>query len=210
MRVSKFRTTAMALGCSALLLAGACSDNSGEDAPADSGLPETAEEPAPVPLATGTSIFRDDIEGQPQPALLEPRIETVRFGESADELSEEATTTLNALFNAPHIEAGSAITLRAHSDAGGSDAVNMRASEDRAETVKSWLIAKGIDEERITVIAFGEQNPAEPNALPDGSPNEAGRAANRRVEITLAAADPETDDAETPEEPAPAPAPDAQ
>ena len=32
---------------------------------------------------------------------------------------------------------------------------------------------------------MGEQNPIAPNALPDGSPNEAGRASNRRVEIDI-------------------------
>ncbi|MEL7217243.1 MAG: OmpA family protein, partial [Pseudomonadota bacterium] len=51
--------------------------------------------------------------------------------------------------------------------------------------VAEWLIGKGVNQERIDVIVFGEQNPAEPNALPDGSPNEAGRAANRRVEVLI-------------------------
>ena len=61
----------------------------------------------------------------------------------------------------------------------------MRASMARAEAVRDWLVENGADAERITTIAFGEQNPIEPNALPDGSPNEEGRAANRRVELTI-------------------------
>ena len=40
----------------------------------------------------------------------------------------------------------------------------------------------------VEVIAFGAQNPNEPNALPDGSPNALGRAANRRVEVLASAA----------------------
>ena len=48
------------------------------------------------------------------------------------------------------------------------------------------LIENGIDEERITIIAFGEQNPLAPNANPDGTPNERNRAANRRVEVHVA------------------------
>ena len=73
-----------------------------------------------------------------------------------------------------------------HSDSGGSDEVNIRASLERAEAVRDWMVANGVAEERITLVAFGEQNPAAPNALPDGSPNEEGRAANRRVEIVVA------------------------
>ena len=66
----------------------------------------------------------------------------------------------------------------------------MRASQERAEAVRDWMIENGIADERITIIAFGEQNPAAPNALPDGSPNEEGRAANRRVEIEVATSEP--------------------
>ena len=36
------------------------------------------------------------------------------------------------------------------------------------------------------MIAVGEQNPIAPNALPDGEPNEPGRARNRRVELEIA------------------------
>ena len=47
------------------------------------------------------------------------------------------------------------------------------------------MIDNGVAQERIVIIAFGEQNPVAPNALPDGTPNEAGRATNRRVEIEV-------------------------
>ena len=56
---------------------------------------------------------------------------------------------------------------------------------DSAEAVRDWLVENGVEASRISVIAFGEQNPAAPNALPDGSPNEEGRLANRRVEIEV-------------------------
>jgi len=38
----------------------------------------------------------------------------------------------------------------------------------------------------MTIVAFGEQNPIAPNALPDGTPDLAGRAKNRRVELAVA------------------------
>ena len=60
-----------------------------------------------------------------------------------------------------------------------------RASRARAEAVRDWLVDSGVDEARISLIAFGEQNPVAPNARPDGSPDPVGRAANRRVEIEV-------------------------
>jgi len=70
-------------------------------------------------------------------------------------------------------------------DAGGNYKANVDASEARGLAVAAWLINRGVDESRISVIAFGEQNPIEPNAKADGAPNEAGRAANRRVEMEI-------------------------
>ena len=67
-----------------------------------------------------------------------------------------------------------------------------------------WLVEKGVSSERIEIIAFGEQNPIEPNALPDGTPNEKGRAANRRAEVHVAV--PEGASIPTPAEPTAPPA----
>ncbi|MCB2085578.1 MAG: OmpA family protein [Sphingomonadaceae bacterium] len=92
---------------------------------------------------------------------------------------------LAAMLASDQGKAGGRIVIRGHSDAGGSDQVNLRVSLERAEAVRDYLVGQGADEKRIRVIAFGSQNPVEPNALPDGSPNEAGRAANRRVEVTI-------------------------
>jgi len=83
------------------------------------------------------------------------------------------------------------VILAGHTDSGGNDQANLRASRARAEAVAAWLVERGVDDDRIEVIAFGEQNPVEPNALPDGSPNEEGRRANRRVEIRIGPQDTE-------------------
>ncbi len=132
------------------------------------------------------SIFRPEFQVEPIEALdpqgsLEAR---VQFSEGS-ELTEEARADLATVLASPQIAEGGAIVLRGHSDSGGSDEVNMRVSQERAEAVREWLVENGVAEDRITVIAFGEQNPDRPNALPDGSPDEVGRAANRRVEIEI-------------------------
>lgn len=166
---------ARTLGLSAALLAlGACDRG---DEPAD-GANDTGEP---------RSIFRPEFQVEPIEALQETSaLETRVLFPEGSELTEAARAELATVLASPQVAAGGQITLRGHSDAGGSDEANMRASQERAEAVRDWMIENGIADERITVIAFGEQNPAAPNALPDGSPNEEGRAANRRVEIEVA------------------------
>lgn len=150
----------------------------------DNGAP-----PGPDPIATPAeepvSIIREDIEVPREEAPMTRLELRIPFAESADELSAAARSELATALASPQMEAGGEIILGGHSDAGGNDAVNLRVSEQRAETVRDFLIEQGVAPERIRVIAFGEQNPVEPNAMPDGTPNEAGRAANRRVELTI-------------------------
>lgn len=132
------------------------------------------------------SIFRPEFQVEPIEAL-EPQgvLETRLLFPEGAELTEEARADLATVLASPQVTEGGEIVLRGHSDSGGSDEANMRVSQARAEAVRDWLVENGVAEERITLIAFGEQNPEAPNALPDGTPDEAGRAANRRVEIEV-------------------------
>ncbi|WP_369026548.1 OmpA family protein [Qipengyuania sp. RANM35] len=154
-------------------------------------------DPAPEPEATasgtGKSIFRPEFQVEPiggaEAVAPAPLDTTVRFEEGV-ELDEQARADIATVAQSPQAAMDWPIILRGHSDSGGSDASNMRASIERAEAVKAFLVENGIAESRITVIGFGEQNPVAPNALPDGSPNERGRAANRRVDIHIGSPDP--------------------
>ena len=148
--------------------------------------------PAPEPSSTETgvqnSIIRDDLadtEPLPPPPLA-PLDGRIGFPEGGADLSESATADLDTLLQSPQMEAGGPIVLRAHSDAGGPGEANQRASQARGEAVRDYLVEGGVAEDRITIIACGEQNPIAPNANPDGTPNERGRAANRRVEVHIA------------------------
>ncbi|WP_421993354.1 OmpA family protein [Qipengyuania sp.] len=167
------RTTFTLALAGTMLLLGACEDTSGPT-PAEDAPGETR------------SIFRPEFQVEPIEELTElGTLETrILFPEGA-ELTEEALAELATVLASPQIEEAGAIILRGHTDSGGSDQGNLRASQARAEAVRDWLVENGVAENRIRVIAFGEQNPVAPNALPDGSPNEEGRAANRRVEIEV-------------------------
>jgi OOP family OmpA-OmpF porin len=66
-----------------------------------------------------------------------------------------------------------------HTDSVGSDAYNQKLSVRRAESVKAYLQAKGIEANRIYTEGKGESQPVESNKT------SAGRAKNRRVEIEV-------------------------
>lgn len=147
--------------------------------------PQTALPPSPED-GEAVSILRPDIEQPDIPTELDPLLVTVGFAEGGAELDEAAIAVLEEkLLYSRQLYGPGSVTIRGHSDSGGTDAANLNASQERADAVAEWLAGQGIEGQRVTVIAFGEQNPVEPNALPDGSPNEAGRAANRRVEIEI-------------------------
>lgn len=144
-----------------------------------------------VPAAETTesvSILRPEIappEPEPTQPPIAPLFVTIGFPDGGSELDADALGALEGVMKSQQIALDRPITLMAHSDSDGSDTANLRSSEARGLAVAKWLIDQGVAPERITVIAFGEQNPVQPNALPDGSANEEGRAANRRVEIGI-------------------------
>ncbi|MEP0189224.1 MAG: OmpA family protein [Erythrobacter sp.] len=134
------------------------------------------------------SILRPDVEQpeqEPEPVALKPLNAVIGFPDGGAKLDEVALAALNEALETEQLSSGAPIILRAHSDAGGSDKVNADASQARGLAVAAWLIENGVDEGRIEVIVFGEQNPLQPNALPNGELSEKGRAANRRVELVI-------------------------
>ena len=148
--------------------------------------PPPAPEPSPTAPPTQTSIIRPDVEIERIEPELEPFEGSVTFAEGGNALSDAAIADLEAIQETPQMAEGGAIVLRGHTDSVGDDDANMRVSERRAGLVRDWLVERGVAEDRITVIAIGEQRPIAPNARRDGTPDEAGRAANRRVEVSIA------------------------
>lgn len=71
------------------------------------------------------------------------------------------------------------VEVAGHTDSIGSDEVNQRLSEQRANAVAQYLMAQGVNPQRFIVVGAGKRYPIASNDT------EAGRAANRRVEITL-------------------------
>lgn len=77
------------------------------------------------------------------------------------------------------------IELSSHTDAKGSDAYNLKLSQERAKSVVDYMISKGIAAKRLKAVGYGETKPIAANENPDGSDNPEGRAQNRRTEFEI-------------------------
>jgi outer membrane protein OmpA-like peptidoglycan-associated protein len=71
------------------------------------------------------------------------------------------------------------VVVEGHTDSKGPDDANMVLSQARAESVRAYLVSRGVKPERISAIGRGEAQPVATNDTPEG------RANNRRVEIVI-------------------------
>jgi outer membrane protein OmpA-like peptidoglycan-associated protein len=71
------------------------------------------------------------------------------------------------------------VRIEGHTDSQGNDNFNMKLSQRRAESVRTYLIGKGIEADRMVPQGYGETVPIADNRT------SAGRAQNRRVEFVI-------------------------
>jgi outer membrane protein OmpA-like peptidoglycan-associated protein len=78
------------------------------------------------------------------------------------------------------------VSINGYTDSIGSDGYNQALSENRAESVKTYLTKQlKISANRLTTKGFGKAEPVAPNTNSDGSDNPTGRQKNRRVEVII-------------------------
>jgi outer membrane protein OmpA-like peptidoglycan-associated protein len=71
------------------------------------------------------------------------------------------------------------IEVQGHTDNTGTEEINRKLSQDRADSVKSWLSSHGVDGGRLVAKGYGSGRPLAPNVTP------ANRARNRRVQFFI-------------------------
>ena len=71
------------------------------------------------------------------------------------------------------------INVTGHTDSTGSDDYNLKLSQERAVAVGNYLNLRGVNASRLVVRGMGESMPIASNDT------EAGRAQNRRVELSI-------------------------
>ncbi len=101
----------------------------------------------------------------------------IYFETNSDKLKLISNSQLDDLAEILKRYDGVHLTIEGHTDNVGEDAYNLNLSQRRTETVKNYLISKGIEESRLTAIGYGETRPVATNATT------AGKAKNRRVEL---------------------------
>lgn len=67
--------------------------------------------------------------------------------------------------------------ISGHTDSRGSRSHNLNLSQNRANSVKQWLIEHGVDESRLTTVGYGPDDPVAPNDTPENMYK------NRRIEF---------------------------
>jgi outer membrane protein OmpA-like peptidoglycan-associated protein len=119
-----------------------------------------------------------DVERQADRLLVTFQGDTL-FDSGSSSVSPGAAQRLQSLAQTLSRYPASEVVVRGYTDSVGSEASNLRLSEDRANNVRNYLVNHGVAPARITAMGFGEQFPVATNAT------EAGRQQNRRVELEI-------------------------
>ena len=103
----------------------------------------------------------------------------VTFAFNSSNLAPEFYPVLNDVAGVLREFDQTVVEVAGHTDNIGSEEVNQRLSEQRAGAVAQYLAAQGVDPQRLITVGGGKRYPIASNDTAEG------RAANRRVEITL-------------------------
>lgn len=108
----------------------------------------------------------------------------VLFDFDKSTLRPEAGPALGKLIAVLQSYPKAAVLIEGHTDGKGNDQYNQRLSEQRANSVRQWLVEHGVAT-AMTTRGWGKTRPIAPNTKPNGADDPEGRQKNRRVEITV-------------------------
>lgn len=106
-------------------------------------------------------------------------LQQVRFATGKSEILPESFNLLQQVVDAIVKNNVKRVRVEGHTDNRGVKAANQTLSEDRARSVKEYLVAQGIDAERLESVGYGDSKPIAPNLTARG------RELNRRVEFIV-------------------------
>lgn len=105
----------------------------------------------------------------------------VNFNTGSGALTDSAKRVLDGVVETLRSQRATLIEIAGHTDSRGDAEANLRLSQIRAESVRDYLIQRGINASRLTARGYGEYEPIASNDT------EAGREENRRVEFRVIA-----------------------
>jgi len=103
----------------------------------------------------------------------------ITFASSSYAIDPQFRNTLNQVAQTLKSYEQTFIDVRGHTDSTGGDAINVPLSQNRAQSVASYLIGQGVQSARIETRGYSSSQPVGDNNT------EAGKQANRRVEIKI-------------------------
>ncbi len=122
----------------------------------------------------------DEAEVYKQGNQLVIRLRGIKFPVGQATLSPENYTLLSKVQQAILTFGQPMVTIEGHTDSTGSAKTNQELSQQRAEAVKTYLVAnKTLPKDRIRAAGYGPSRPLAPNTTA------AGRAANRRIDVVI-------------------------
>jgi peptidoglycan-associated lipoprotein len=95
------------------------------------------------------------------------------------ELTDAARTSLGELAQALRANPRLGLLLEGHADDRGTPEYNLALGERRAQAVKDFLVAAGVDASRLATVSYGEERPVDP------AQDEIAWALNRRVHFVV-------------------------
>lgn len=132
----------------------------------------------PIPeIKEGQTVsFTIDIQFEPAKTFT---LDNVHFETGKANLKKESFGELKELVEYLELKKNVKIEIAGHTDDVGEDASNLKLSQKRAETVRKYLISKGISASRIVAKGYGETKPVADNST------EVGKQKNRRTEVHI-------------------------
>jgi OOP family OmpA-OmpF porin len=113
---------------------------------------------------------------KPKPVAKPMVLKGVNFEFDSANLTSKAKGILDGVAETLKAK-GEDVIISGHTDSRGSDAYNQNLSERRAQSVVDYLTTKGVPRNSMSAVGYGESRPIDTNDT------DAGRAANRRVEL---------------------------
>jgi outer membrane protein OmpA-like peptidoglycan-associated protein len=112
-------------------------------------------------------------------------LDNIYFGFDSTDIKPESAQELDKLAQLLKDNPEIKIEMGSHTDSVASFEYNIDLSKRRAESTVTYLIGKGISQERLVAKGYGESQPIARNSNRDGSDNPNGRAKNRRTEFKI-------------------------
>ncbi len=154
-----------------MFVVSACSHNEDEAAMDQTGLTGQEQTTTGGPLS---DVYGQNVAPGTQQDLAQNVGDRVFFGYDRYDLSDEARATLEKQAAWLKQYTTLSITVEGHADERGTREYNLALGERRANSVKNFLVAPGVDASRVSTISYGKERPAVVGS------DEAAWAQNRR------------------------------